>query len=136
MTVTEVEATAWDMVRTMLLVRCGGRCEITGAPLEPDWNAHHRRPRGMGGTRRPDRDSLANLIAVNGHGTTGAHGWAESHRADALSRGILVPQAADPAQVPLVLWSGRVVLLDPDGPWYKDNPSWHWWIGPLPGPDF
>lgn len=127
------EPTDWDWVRAMLLIRCGGRCEITGDPLEASWTSHHRRPRGMGGTRRADKDSLANLIAVNGHGTAGAHGWAEAHRADALARGILVPQALDPALVPLVLWSGRRVLLDPDDPWYRDTTP-AWWTGPLPGP--
>ena len=112
------EPVDWEMVRHMLSCRSGARDEWTGAPLRPGWTVHHRQPRRMGGTRNPAIHSLANLVAVNGHGTLGSHGWIESHRAEATDRGYLVPMGMDPEVVPIRLWSGRTVWLSPDGPFY------------------
>jgi hypothetical protein len=72
----------------------------------------------MGGTIRPDVHDLCNLILAEGHGTVGAHWWVESNRDAARERGLLVPQITDPASVPVTLWSGRRVMLDPVSPLY------------------
>ena len=109
----------WDYIYHLLAVRSGGRCEITGVRLtRANSSIHHRRPRGMGGTSRADVHDLCNLILAEGHGTIGAHAWAEINRTAASERGLLVPQALDPAMIPVTLWSGRRVLLDPVSPIY------------------
>jgi hypothetical protein len=52
-------------MRDRLWTRCGGHDEITGQPLDYDtFDLHHRRPKGMGGTTRPDRDWPSNLLAL------------------------------------------------------------------------
>jgi len=149
-TVDQTEPTDWDWVRTSLMMRSGTRCEIrspacmgittltnaSAVRLDgyighlPDYqrSLHHRRPRGMGGTKRADVDSLAALVNTCGHGTIGCHWYTEYHRDWARARGLLVPNngsgdAVDAARVPLVLPSGRRVLLDPDHPFYLDPPD-------------
>lgn len=122
-------AADWSHIEAMLMIRSGSRCEIrspaclagphgdlTGLPRERR-SIHHRRPRGMGGTRRADIHSLAMLINTCGHGTIGCHWWTETHRDWAVGRGLLLPkvgvaEVSDPTLVPLVLPSGRRVLLD------------------------
>lgn len=124
----------WEHVRTLVLIRCGGRCEITGDRLRGgQWSVHHRRARGMGGTDRPDVHSLANLLAVTGDGTRGVHGWVESHRDAARAMGWLVDHSGpEPDAVPLVLYSGRRVLLDPVNALYLPPPGDPYHLGPMP----
>lgn len=90
--------------------RCGLRCERCGVPFS-DGNRgdpHHRRPRGAGGSKAPGTNSLPNLVAA----CRVCHDYIESHRAQALSEGWLVPQGKDPARVPLLsrLHGGWVTL--------------------------
>lgn len=68
----------------------------------------------MGGTKRPDVHSPANILALCGTGTTGCHGWVEANRFEARRLGFLVGQAKDPAQVPVARVGGDVYLT-PDG---------------------
>lgn len=122
-------AADWAHIETMIHLRSGGRCEIQSPEClagprgdlsrlsRHDRSLHHRRPRGMGGTKRVDVHSIAALVDTCGHGTKGCHWYTEQNRTWALGRGLLVPNngtgdAVDPAQVPLVLPSGRRVLLD------------------------
>ena len=72
---------------------CCVRCGKHVAHLERGfaWSIHHRRPRGKGGTSLAWVGAAANLIVLCGSGTTGCHGWIESHRADARADGHLVP---------------------------------------------
>lgn len=56
---------------------------------------HHRFPRRMGGTKNPLSNDLRNLVTLCGSGTTGCHGWVESHRAEAVSQGWLIHGYAD-----------------------------------------
>jgi hypothetical protein len=80
----------WSALREALWTRSGGRCEVSGKPLDIDtFDAHHRRSKGMGGTSRPDTDTLPNLLALdpivhNGgpgsvhadrRGVSGPRGW-------------------------------------------------------------
>lgn len=55
------------------------------------WSAHHRRPRGNGGTSLPEVASIANCLVLCGSGVTGCHGWVEQFRASAREYGFLVP---------------------------------------------
>jgi hypothetical protein len=103
-----------------LLGRSDVRCEVCGEALAGErgvgWSVHHRRPRGMGGSRRADTHSIVNLLALCGSGTTGCHGRIESDRATALVCGWLVRSSADPAQIPVWLrHRGELVLLTADG---------------------
>lgn len=98
----------------LLLERSGGICEICAR--RPGSNRHHRRPRGLGGSSRPDTDLISNLIMVCGSGSvSGCHGYLETHRTESLISGLLVRQAVDDvAAVPVHLACGWV-LLAPDG---------------------
>lgn len=70
---------------------------------------HHRRPRGMGGTRRESTNGPAGLILL----CENCHSWVESHRDLARQRGFLVPQHAEPADVALI-WHGQWSWLADD----------------------
>lgn len=97
-------------------LRSGGRCERCGARDSRFVSLHHRKPRGMGGSRDPAIHSPANIVFVCGSGTSGCHGWIESHRAEARDLGLLVYRNDDPVQIPVQLCYGTVRLLD-DGGW-------------------
>jgi len=78
----------------------------------------HRRARGMGGSSKASTSSPANGLLLCGSGTTGCHGWTESHPAEAAFLGWRVTQFDDPTHVPV--WrttplGGEWVLLDDDG---------------------
>jgi hypothetical protein len=88
----------------------------------------HRLARGMGGTRRTDIHDMPSLLVLCGDGTTGCHGWVEARRPGMEERGLWVRHGkTDPEHVPLILSSGRIVLL---GQWYEEI-GWH--HGPIPG---
>lgn len=107
----------WKKIREQLWVRSGGRCEVSGVPLDFEtFDAHHRRNKGMGGTTRFDRDAIWNLLAldpvVHNGGPQSVHGrrtWSEEF-------GYLVPKhvknvALWPVKVRGTTW----VLLSPNG---------------------
>jgi len=79
-----------------------------------DWSLHHRRPRRMGGDRRPDVNLPANLVAVCGHGSAGCHAWLEENRTLAREQGLVLHAGADPTAVPAATWYG-VALFDNEG---------------------
>lgn len=83
--------------RTKVFMRAKGLCEICSKPLNQSWGVsiHHRRPRGMGGTKRTNTNNLSNLVALCGTGTTGCHGWIESHREDAYERGYIIKSSVE-----------------------------------------
>ena len=72
--------------------------------------AHHRRPRGRGGSRRLDTNLPANGLSC----CPACHDWIESNRDEAKKHGWLLEQHQSPAEVP-VLRRGRLVLLDDIG---------------------
>lgn len=116
-TAAEWEAT----IRPGLWARSGGRCERCGKPLEGQTaSAHHRRGRGAGGTSLTDVDDWPTLLLLCGSGTTGCHGHVEHNRTEAYEAGWLVRRngQALPAEVPVLLWDGRRVLLARDTPTY------------------
>lgn len=79
------------------------------------WSVHHRRPRGSGGTSVPWINFPSNLILLCGSGTTGCHGWVESHRDEARALGFLVALNGRllPSEVEVAhKVHGRVLLTD------------------------
>ena len=84
-----------------------------------DWSLHHRRPRGMGGTRNPGIHSPANLVILCGSGTTDCHGWVESNRTAATLEGFLISHLStdDPAAVAIEHRVHGYVRLDDNFQW-------------------
>lgn len=101
--------------RLTVLTRAHLRCEVCDGDLSAGMSVHHRKPRGMGGTRDEGINGLANLLAVCGSGTTGCHGWIEVNRSESRARGLLVYRNDDPEQVPFQDSRGRWWLLTGDG---------------------
>jgi hypothetical protein len=91
-------------------VRCGRYIAFRSYSL------HHRRPRGSGGSKRPETNLPANLVVLCGHATSpdGCHYWAESNRGDAMAVGLILGQHLDPAASPVLTHRGWL-LLDNDG---------------------
>jgi hypothetical protein len=86
------------------------------------WSLHHRRPRGMGGSKDPMVNSPANALTLCGHATspTGCHHWAEKNRDVAFELGYLIPGTARtdeyrPERVRVRRLSGGWWLLTVDG---------------------
>lgn len=123
----KVPAPNWKWIREQLWERCGGFCEVSGVPLDPEtFDVHHRRNGGMGGTRRADKHSLPNLLAVTPavhnaapHGEVSIHGNPEW----SMPLGYLLYQNQDPAVERVVIYGLREVILLPElvnGSGYKD----------------
>ena len=100
-------------VLALIRARSGGLCEVCGRRAE---STHHRKPRGMGGSKDPAAHSPANLLRVCGDGTRGCHGMIESDRAGSYGNGRLLRRSESPTDVPVLLHPG-LVLLTEDG-WY------------------
>lgn len=89
-----------------ICLRCGREIST------PDYSIHHRRSRGMGGSR--DSDSKSNLVTLCGSGTTGCHGWITEHPAEAYESGWMVRRNSRdiPEEIRLVDLRGRMFFLD------------------------
>ncbi|WP_010540405.1 hypothetical protein [Dietzia alimentaria] len=99
------------VVKARVMARSGGFCEVRSPHCwDEATQLHHRRPRGMGGSRDLRSAGAANALSV----CVPCHLDVESNRAESLERGWLVRQAADPAQVPLLRYR-KWVLLDDQG---------------------
>jgi hypothetical protein len=105
-----------------IIARDNGRCFKCGQPVQLDgrgisWSLHHRRPRAMGGSSAAWVNLPSNGVILCGTGTTGDHGWAESHRHAARELGYLVPLngIARPSEVAILRWDGALVRLTDDG---------------------
>jgi 5-methylcytosine-specific restriction protein A len=103
-------------VRRIIHERAQGFCERCGGEL--GFEIHHRRPRGAGGTRRPESNLPSNGLLL----CPKSHRRIESHRAEAYEHGWLVRQTDDPATVPL-LYRGTWVVLDALGNLHDANPA-------------
>ena len=83
------------VVRLVFEVRDGESCFNCGRGLlwherGTGWSMHHRRARGMGGTKETWVGQPGNALTLCGSGTTGCHGWVETHRDTAYEHGLLV----------------------------------------------
>lgn len=96
-------------VKAIVDERSRGWCEICGY-LASHGQYHHRRPRGMGGTKRIETGSPVNALYL----CQECHAWIESLRAHALRNGWLVGQSEDPALTP-VNYRGVMATLTNDG---------------------
>ena len=93
------------LVRSIIDERARGCCELCGMPVEsPQY--HHRRPRGIGGTKRVETGQAQNALLLHQK----CHTRVESNRLEAYESGWLVAQSADPGDVPVRLWDGLFVL--------------------------
>lgn len=102
--------------RRLAVERSMGRCEVCGGSLN-DWygaSVHHRRPRGMGGSRDPATNAASNLIVLCGSGTTGCHGDIERNRVRSRRNGLIVGSRMKPIEIPVLL-RGEWWLLTDDG---------------------
>jgi hypothetical protein len=107
---------ATEEVRMSVMVRAAFRCERCGVSIQSiPMSIHHRRPRAMGGTTRPETNYPSNLMALCGSGTSGCHGYLESHRSEAMDYGFIVPQYEQPNNVPVKTYMNGWVLLNDDG---------------------
>ncbi len=96
--------------------RSGGICEVCLVVRASQ--QHHRRPRGMGGTRRPESNRPSALLDL----CHLCHDAVERNREWARDHGYLVRQEHDPAAVPVKL-CGRLVLLDDAGGLLEFEPA-------------
>lgn len=107
-----------------VLERGAHSCEVCGCALGPvrgvDHHIHHRRPRAMGGTDRPDTNWPSNLLLL----CPDDHAAIESNRTGALAAGWLVPQSANPALVAVVIYGPRRVYLTVEGTYSLHPPRW------------
>lgn len=96
-----------DEVRAMIFERADGRCEICAESFS-DMQYHHRRPRGMGGTRRADTNTASAGLYLCGED----HRIVEAYRVQAFDRGWLVRQSESPSEIPVERRGVSVVLRD------------------------
>lgn len=97
-------------MRETVLNRAGYMCELCHGSLSV-MSLHHRRPRGMGGTKASWIHDAGNLLALCGTGTTGCHGKVESFRARAYDFGWLVNYGFMPHLIPFADLLGNWWLL-------------------------
>ncbi len=100
-----------------VLIRDGNHCQRCGrSVVNYPASVHHRRPRGMGGSRAPLTWDLSNLVLLCGDATTpeGCHLRVESYRRRAEMDGWLVRQSEDPRLKPVWRLQGTLVV---DGRW-------------------
>lgn len=91
---------------------------LRGSMLTGGWSLHHRKGRGMGGTR--ERMTCAHGLVLCGTGSTGCHGWVTEHPQDAFALGLCTPKnATTPELQPPAVWvsdkAGRRFLLTENG---------------------
>lgn len=96
-------------VRDIVARRANGVCERCGSGA-PAYHIHHRRPRGIGGSKRQDTNQASNGLFV----CLACHSAIESDRELSLWSGWLVRQGQEPFLVP-VLRMGEWVRLYDDG---------------------
>lgn len=81
-------------LRPQVFARARDRCEADGwlpGRCAPGLNAHHRLPTGNGGP-----DTLENLVALCGSGTTGHHAYVHDHPTESYENGLLIRTSAGP----------------------------------------
>lgn len=103
---TDAYAAALDLITPALMDRADYRCELEhpeaclGLNHRP-WilTRHHRKSR-----RHPHTNTMANVRILCGDGTTGCHGYIESHPAESYQRGWLVHSWDHPESITFESW--------------------------------
>ena len=94
----------------LVIQRAGGYCEKCGRPASDSMALHHRKLKSRGG-----KDSVSNLIHVHHEchnlGTDSIH----LNPGYAGAKGWMVASWQDPAEVPMFMPDGRLVILEEDG---------------------
>ncbi len=105
---------ATPLVRMSVVMRGGGKCEICNKALNNSTyvSLHHRKPRKMGGSKDTALNEPSNLMMICGSGTTGCHGYVESHRELSYENGWLVHSYENPATKPVLIRNTSVLLDD------------------------
>jgi 5-methylcytosine-specific restriction protein A len=103
-----------QVTREIVYARAGNVCEICYRPPHMG-SLHHRKARGMGGSRAKWINLPANLMLVCGSGTTGCHGKIESYRERSFDAGWLLRWGEDAEVKPFVDGHGDWWRLDNDG---------------------
>lgn len=96
-----------EKTRRLVLIRAKGRCEICGISCL-NGQIHHRRPRGMGGTKRKETGMASNAALLH----PSCHERVERNREEAIERGWLVPQYLESREVPFKRHDGWYLFLD------------------------
>lgn len=99
-----------EKTKELIRDRSKGQCELCGAPAVWPMQIHHRKPRGMGGTKNPASRSPANGLYLHFR----CHERIERNREEGLGYGWLVRQSGESEQEPVLLHYGWV-LLNSDG---------------------
>lgn len=111
------------LVRNSAWNRAEGCCERCGDVLPMCCGQHHhRRPRGAGGSRRPDTNQAANCLLLCGE----CHAYVESNRTEALASGWLISQhrkGVTPCEVPVQLHDGWFLLDNVGNKFSIPNPN-------------
>ena len=102
--------------REAVVERAKGNCEICGKAVG-DPNIHHRRPRGMGGTKRVSTGSPANALYLH----AGCHAWVEVNRSASIDMGYLIRQKQEATEVAFLHHEGWMYLTD-DGRYIEAEP--------------
>lgn len=95
--------------RELVQARNGGwclRCQVI-----PGAQVHHRKPRGMGGSKDPNINAATNLVWI----CASCHDDIESHRTDSYRSGWLVARNGNPAEQYLIDVNRVMLMLLPDG---------------------
>ncbi len=92
-------ATLLRKSQQLALKRSNGKCEVCGW-FKPDLQAHHRRPRGSGGTSLEWVNSPANLLIA----CSQCHAKIESQREWAKANGYLLSLHSRDASRPVRYW--------------------------------
>jgi 5-methylcytosine-specific restriction endonuclease McrA len=101
-----------DSVRQLVYRRADGCCESCGVYVPVGRRElHHRRPRGIGGTRPELTHRASNLLLL----CKACHALVERHRVRARDAGLLVLQGAEPSRVLVTLHDGQQHALDDEG---------------------
>lgn len=102
-----------DPIREAVLERDNHACTRCGVAVRrPYYSLHHRRPRGMGGSRL--LHTMANLVTLCGSGVDGCHGAIERDRPGSRATGWLVPNGAAPEGWPVLR----------GGSWWQPGDEW------------
>lgn len=98
-----------DVVKARVMARAGGLCEHCNHRQGVDY--HHRRNRGMGGSKDPRSGYASNCLLLCGP----CHLWATDNKRAAMEVGVVVSNFCDSPALEPVWRRDQWVLLDDEG---------------------